>query len=60
MATELHVGHGVQLILAALGNHLKRKQEILRKVTISLPSLRQGSSLLIINFLFLMQLNVFI
>lgn len=37
MATELHVGHGVQLILAALGNHLKRKQEILRKVTTSLP-----------------------
>lgn len=38
MAPELHVGHDVQLILAALGKHLKGKQEILsRKVTISLP-----------------------
>lgn len=60
-----HMGHDVQLILAALGKHLKRKQEILsQKVTVSLPpslsSARQRSSLLIIYFLFLMQLNVFV
>lgn len=33
-----HVGHDVQLILPALGKHLKRQQEILsQEVTISLP-----------------------